>query len=93
LGEEKDKARLLENEGFYVGNRPYMTIKNRNMMEDRFLRLPDNVSLTQTNLRQTQIICRNFKTNCQNFDEILGCFYLILNFSLKFLERNEMVRS
>ena len=59
LGEENEKARLLENEGFYVGNRPYMTIKNRNMMEDRFLRLPDNV-----NLIQTQIICRNFKTNC-----------------------------
>ena len=58
LGEEKEKARLLENEGFYVGNRPYMTMKNRNMMEDRFLRLPDNVNLTHT-----QIICRNFKTN------------------------------
>jgi hypothetical protein len=43
MGEEAEK-RLLENEGYYIGNRPYMTIKNRNMMEDRFLRLPDNVN-------------------------------------------------
>lgn len=44
LGEEVERARLLENEGFYVGNKPYMTIKNRNMMEDRMLKLPDNVN-------------------------------------------------
>ncbi len=42
LGEEAEK-RLLENEGYYIGNRPFMTRRNRLMMEDRFLRLPDNV--------------------------------------------------
>ena len=44
LGETVEKPRLLEAEGFYVGRKPYMTKKNRNMMEDRMLTFPDNVN-------------------------------------------------
>ena len=44
LGETAEKPRLLEAEGFYVGRKPYMTKKNRNMMEDRMLTFPDNVN-------------------------------------------------
>ncbi len=43
LKEEAEIPRLLELEGFYVGHRPYMTIHNRNVMENRLINLPDNV--------------------------------------------------
>ncbi len=33
------KPRFLENEGYYVGKKPYMTLKNKNLMADRLLRL------------------------------------------------------
>ena len=44
LGENSEKPRFLENEGFYVGKKPYMTIKNKNLMIDRLLNLPDKVN-------------------------------------------------
>lgn len=44
LGESAEKPRILEEEGYYVGTKPYITIKNRNLMEDRLLRLSDNVN-------------------------------------------------
>ena len=42
---ENTKPRFLENEGYYVGKKPYMTIKNKNLMADRCLKLYDQVNL------------------------------------------------
>ncbi len=46
LGKEQEKPRFLENEGYYVGKKPYMTIKNKNLMADRLLKLHDQVILS-----------------------------------------------
>jgi hypothetical protein len=40
---ENVKARLLENEGLYIGRKPYVKIKNKNLMENRMLKFPDSV--------------------------------------------------
>lgn len=44
-GTEKDRPRFLENEGYFVGKKPYMTLKNKNMMADRLLKLYDQRGL------------------------------------------------
>ncbi len=44
LGEQVEKPRFLENEGYYVGHKPYITKKNKNLMTDRLLRIPDQVN-------------------------------------------------
>lgn len=43
LGEEKDTPRILENEGYYVGRKPFMTRSNKNLMSDRILIFNKNV--------------------------------------------------
>lgn len=45
LKEDAENPRLLELEGYYVGHRPYMTVHNRNLMENRLVNLPDNVKI------------------------------------------------
>jgi hypothetical protein len=45
LGREAAVARLLENEGYYVGRKPYVTRKNINLMENRLVKFPDNIGL------------------------------------------------
>lgn len=44
LGNDNEKPRFPESEGFYIGKKPYMTIKNKNLMTDRLLKLYDKVS-------------------------------------------------
>lgn len=45
LGEHVEAPRVLENEGYYVGRKPYMTKRNKNLMEHRILKANNNVSL------------------------------------------------
>lgn len=40
---EGAQPRFLEEEGIYVGRKPFVTKKNRNLMENRLLKLPDKV--------------------------------------------------
>lgn len=42
--QEGAKPRYLEDEGIYVGRKPYVTKKNMNLMENRLLNFPDNVN-------------------------------------------------
>lgn len=39
------QPRFLEEEGIYVGRKPFVTRKNRNLMENRLMKLPDKVKL------------------------------------------------
>ena len=43
LGENVEKPRYLEAEGYYVGRRPYVTTRNRNIMENRLIQSDNNV--------------------------------------------------
>jgi hypothetical protein len=43
FGDEFKVQRFLEEEGFYVGTKPFVTRQNMNMMEHRLLKLPDKV--------------------------------------------------
>ena len=43
LGKDVE-PRYLEDEGIFVGRVPYVTRKNRNMMEHRVLSMPDQVN-------------------------------------------------
>jgi hypothetical protein len=45
LGENVENPRYLESEGYYVGRKPYVTTKNRNLMENRLLRTEKNVKI------------------------------------------------
>jgi coiled-coil and C2 domain-containing protein 2A len=45
LNNEAAAARRLEAEGFYVGRKPYVTKKNRSLMENRLARFLDNIGL------------------------------------------------
>ena len=43
--QEAVQPRRLELEGYFVGRKPYMTKKNRNLMENRLIKYPDNFGL------------------------------------------------
>lgn len=43
LKENREQPRFLEVEGIYVGRRPYVTRKNRNLMENRLLQFDKSV--------------------------------------------------
>ena len=45
LGENMEKPRFLENEGYYVGQKPYITKTNKNLMANRLLKQSDKVDL------------------------------------------------
>ena len=38
-----EKPRFLESEGYYVGRKPYVTTKNRNLMENRLIEFDKSV--------------------------------------------------
>jgi coiled-coil and C2 domain-containing protein 2A len=44
LGENVERPRYLEQEGYYVGRKPYVTTKNRNLMENRLIKLANGVN-------------------------------------------------
>lgn len=44
LGEQVEAPRYLEEEGYYVGKKPYVTRANKNRMEDRLTRDPTTAS-------------------------------------------------
>ncbi|RMZ99667.1 coiled-coil and C2 domain-containing 2A isoform X1 [Brachionus plicatilis] len=39
------QPRFLDEEGIYVGRKPYVTRKNKNLMENRLLKFPDKIGL------------------------------------------------
>ena len=43
FGETEKNPRYLEAEGLYVGQKPYMTNANKNLLADRLLKQPDQV--------------------------------------------------
>lgn len=43
LANDRQNPRYLEKEGFYVGVKPFVPRKNRNLMEDRLVHMPDKV--------------------------------------------------
>lgn len=45
LGEEVKKGRDLALEGYYVGRKPFVTRKNRTLMENRLIKFPDKIGL------------------------------------------------
>ena len=44
LPNDRQNPRYLEKEGFYVGTKPFVTKKNRNLMEDRLIHMPEQVN-------------------------------------------------
>ena len=42
---ESKERRILEDEGFYVGIRPEVALRNKNKMENRLLAEPDHVRI------------------------------------------------
>lgn len=49
LGDSVEKPRYLEAEGYYVGRRPYVTTRNRNIMENRLIQSDKNVIMKKLN--------------------------------------------